>query len=113
MKTTKTVTIVARYAHKTNGKLNGTVTYLVRSSNGKSTYCTTLVDGKASGCSCPSRSKNGCYHKRQLESLELARTFAAKSLPAWVVGLVKSGSIKPAVKLAKADESTTIQPIEL
>jgi hypothetical protein len=73
MKTTKQVTIIARYAHKTNGKLNGTVTYLVKSSDGKSTYCTTIVNGEASGCSCPSRSKKGCYHKHQLQALEVAR----------------------------------------
>lgn len=73
MKTTKQVTIIARYAHKTNGQLNGTVTYLVKSSDGKSTYCTTIVNGEASGCSCPSRSKKGCYHKHQLQALEVAR----------------------------------------
>jgi len=55
MKTTlKNVKVVARYAHKTDGKLNGKVTYAVESSDGSTIYCTTLVDGKASGCSCPS-----------------------------------------------------------
>src|SRR5437899_1079223 len=72
MKTTKQVTIIARYAHKTNGQLNGTVTYLVRSSDGKSEYCTTLVDGNATGCSCPAR--NGkCYHRVQLDAMEETR----------------------------------------
>lgn len=71
MKTTKQVTIIARYAHKTNGQLNGTVTYLVKSSDGKSEYCTTVVEGKASGCSCPAKSR--CYHKTQLAALEVAR----------------------------------------
>lgn len=93
MATQKQVTIIARYAHKTNGKLNGTVTYLVRSSDGKSEYCTTIVEGKASGCSCPSRSKKGCYHKHQLEAKEAGRPFAAKSLPVWTVKLVESGKL--------------------
>jgi len=68
----KNIKIVARYAHKTNGKFNGMVTYAVRSSNGEVIYCTTLVDGKATGCSCPAHSK--CYHKTQLEAIELKRT---------------------------------------
>ncbi len=101
MKTTKEVTIIARYAHKTNGKLNGTVTYLVRASNGVDTYCTTLIDGVASGCSCPSRSPRGCYHKHQLEAKEQARSFAAKSLPAWAVKLVNTGKIEVPGKARK------------
>src|SRR5882762_2027750 len=72
MKTSlKEVKITARYAHKTNGKFNGLVTYAVRSSNGEVIYCTTLVDGKATGCSCPAHSK--CYHKTQLEAKEAER----------------------------------------
>jgi hypothetical protein len=93
MATQKQVTIIARYAHKTNGKLNGTVTYLVRASNGVDTYCTTLIDGQASGCSCPSTSKKGCYHKHQLEAKEAARPFAAKKLPVWTSELVKTGKL--------------------
>jgi hypothetical protein len=92
MKTTKEVTVLCRYAHKTNGKLNGTVTYCVRSSNGKDFYYTTLVEGKASGCSCPA--KAGCYHKKQLENKEQARPFAAKSLPTWAVKLVNTGKLE-------------------
>ncbi len=99
MKTTKEVTIIARYAHKTNGKLNGTVTYLVRASNGVDTYCTTLIDGKASGCSCPA--KANCYHKHQLEAKEQARSFAAKSLPAWAAELVNTGKIEVPGKARK------------
>lgn len=95
MATTKQVVVLARYAHKTNGKLNGTVTYLVKSSDGKSQYCTTLVDGKASGCSCPAKSR--CYHKTQLEAKEqdrkVATQFAAKALPVWAIELVKAGKL--------------------
>jgi hypothetical protein len=69
MKTTKEVTIIARYQFKNDPRK---VVYLVRSSDGKSEYCTTLIDGVASGCSCPAR--NGkCYHRAQLEAREEAR----------------------------------------
>ena len=90
----KQVQVLARYIHKTDGKPNGRISYLVRSSNGKDTYCTTLIDGKASGCSCPS--KKPCYHMTQLEAKEAART------PIKAV----------AVKVAKSDESTSKQLIK-
>jgi hypothetical protein len=69
--TQKQVQVLARYAHKTDGKLNGIVTYCVKSSNGKDTYCTTLINGKASGCSCPSHKP--CYHMKGLEAKEQER----------------------------------------
>jgi hypothetical protein len=107
MATQKQVVVLARYTHKTDGKPNGTVSYLVRSSDGKSTYCTTIVNAKASGCSCPSRSPKGCYHKHQLEAQEqqrqeIAQQFAAKSTPTWMLQLVNAGKLvapKPAQKL--------------
>jgi len=70
----KEVKVAARYAHKDikTGNLNGFVTYAVRSSNGEVIYCTTLIDGVASACSCPAHSK--CYHKTQLEAIEVKRT---------------------------------------
>lgn len=112
--TQKQVTIIARYAHKTNGKLNGTVTYLVRASNGVDTYCTTIVNGKASGCSCPA--KSCCYHKKQLEAKEqerqvIAQQFAAKSVPTWTVQLVANGKLEAPAK-SKPVVSSTIQAIE-
>ena len=82
-KAAKQVQIVARYAHKTDGKLNANVTYAVRSSNGKSIYCTTLIEGKASGCSCPSR-YGRCYHRTQLEALEAKREVVAIAEPVLV-----------------------------
>lgn len=75
-KATKQVHWIARYAFKTNGKLNGIVTYAVRSSNGKDIYCTTFIEGKASGCSCPSHT-GSCYHRTQLAALEAARKAVA------------------------------------
>ena len=72
MKTSlKSVKVIALYAHKTNGKLNGVVTYAVRSSDGSTLYCTTLINGNASGCGCPS--KKPCYHMTQLVAIEAAR----------------------------------------
>jgi hypothetical protein len=93
MKTSlKNVKITARYAHKTNGKLNGLVTYAVRSSDGSTIYCTTLIRGEASACSCPSRKP--CYHMIQLTQRETARQAKAVT-----------------VKIAKSDVKATIQPI--
>src|SRR2546429_2020902 len=76
----KQVQIIARYIHKTDGKPNGKVSYLVRSSDGKTEYCTTLIDGKASGCSCPSHKP--CYHMSQLEAKEQERKEVASKLAA-------------------------------
>ncbi len=76
----KQVKVIARYTNKQTG----TVSYLVESSDGLSQYCTTLIDGKASGCSCPARSS--CYHKTQLEAKEAER---AEKWTAYRVELAK------------------------
>lgn len=112
--TQKTVTVIARYAHKTDGKLNRTVTYLIKSSDGKSQYCTTLIDGEASGCSCPSRSK--CYHKSQLETREqerkvVATQFAAKSAPTWTVQLVKAGTLVAPKHVVETVSQENVTPV--
>ena len=65
--TPKTVNIVARYFIKRNGA----VVYQVRSSNGQDTYTTTLINGHATGCSCPA--VKPCYHMTQLEQREQER----------------------------------------
>ena len=71
LKTQKVVQVIARYYIKRNGH----VVYTVRSSDGLNTYTTTLVNGKATGCTCPSRKP--CYHGTQLEALEAARVPAS------------------------------------
>lgn len=64
----KIVKVIARYLIKRNNH----VCYLVRSSDGKGTYCTTLDNhGHATGCTCPARKP--CYHMLQLEALESER----------------------------------------
>jgi hypothetical protein len=73
-KSSKTVNIIARYEIKKSRDfrpLVGHVAYLVRSSDGKTEYCTTLVNGHATGCTCPARKP--CYHMKQLETIEAAR----------------------------------------
>lgn len=74
-KSQKQVIVIARYAHKHAGQLTGLVSYLVRSSDGHNKYCCTLKDGKAIGCSCPSRKP--CYHMIQLEAKEQERRASA------------------------------------
>ncbi|HEX2615720.1 MAG TPA: hypothetical protein VHL10_09515 [Nitrososphaera sp.] len=78
--------VIARYAHKTNGKLNGNVSYLVRNGGGKQ-YCITLASNGNTACtiyqpekkldipeSCPS-AKGGrkCYHVKAVQAKEQAR----------------------------------------
>jgi len=114
-KQSKEVQIIARYIHKTNGKPNGTISYLVRASNGKDTYCTTIVNGQARGCTCPSHKP--CYHMKQLEQKEAARKetaqqFAAQSVPVWTVQLVNSGKLQvPAMNVAKSYVTSTVKAV--
>lgn len=71
--TTKTVKVEARITFKA-AHLAGCVVYVVRSSNGKDQYRTTLRNGRATGCTCPARKP--CYHMFQLEEYET--TFTAQ-----------------------------------
>ncbi len=72
-KVQKQVQVLARYEIKRNGH----VVYTVRSSSGQDTYTTTLVNGKATGCSCASRLH--CYHMTQLEAIEASRQEAKRA----------------------------------
>lgn len=67
----KVVSIVARYAIKMGGQLTGVIVYVVRSSKGDTTYRTTLLNGHATGCTCPANKP--CYHMTQLETKEQQR----------------------------------------
>lgn len=97
-KAPKQVTVIARYAHKTQGKLNGIVSYAVRSSNGKDIYCTTLINGKASGCGCPAHKP--CYHMVQLEQKEQERKAVAEVVA--IEPLIET----PAQEVAEAPKQT-------
>lgn len=65
----KTVQVVARITFKDPARADYVV-YAVRSSNGVDLYHTTLVNGHATGCTCPARKP--CYHMTQLEAYEIA-----------------------------------------
>jgi len=108
-KTVKEVTFIARIEFKCDHRK---VVYLVRSSNGVDQYETSMFDGKATGCTCPSRKP--CKHMKGAEQKEAARPFAAKRLPEWTTKLVETGKLQAPVKPAKTEkvESSTIQPIE-
>lgn len=90
------VTIIARYAHKTNGKPNGNVSYLVENGGGKQ-YCITIASNGNTACtiyqpekkldipeSCPScNGSRKCYHIKACQKQEEARGWqipAGKSL---------------------------------
>lgn len=61
----KQVQIVSR-----NVRPNGYVFYVVKSSKGDTTkYATTLHNGVATACTCPSKAGH-CYHRTQLETEE-------------------------------------------
>ena len=92
-KQAKQVQVIARYALKREGKLTGVIVYAVRSSNGKGSYRTTLVNGKATGCTCPARKP--CCHMTQLEAIEAAR-------PTITVGEQVASGATPAQAVKKA-----------
>lgn len=64
----KQVQVVMRIQFKEH---ENAVLYIVRSSNGVDTYETTLVNGHATGCTCPA--VKPCYHMTQLEQRESER----------------------------------------
>jgi hypothetical protein len=111
-KTTKQVHFIARYAHKTDKKLNGIVSYAVRSSNGKDIYCTTFIEGKASGCSCPARKP--CYHMVQLEAREALRR-PIKATVTESVDEMTMHVVRPVWNdwAARWDDPTTKKPIAM
>jgi hypothetical protein len=67
-KATKTVQVISRVEFKADPRK---VVYICRSSNGTDIYQTTLFDGKATGCQCPSHKP--CYHMTGCEAKEAAR----------------------------------------
>lgn len=73
--TPKVVTVIARYSIKRNGH----VVYTFRGSHGEE-YCTTLVNGHATGCTCAARSR--CKHMAHAEAKEQARTAHVEAVAA-------------------------------
>ncbi len=65
---TREVTILARVEFKADSRK---VVYKVLSSNGADTYQTSLFNGKACSCTCPSRKP--CYHMTGCEAHEAER----------------------------------------
>jgi len=75
-KTVKEVTFIARAQFKCDHRK---VVYLARSSNGVDQYATSLFDGNATGCTCPSRKP--CKHMKAAEAKEAARQEATSEIP--------------------------------
>lgn len=93
--TAKTVTVIARYfIHR-----NKHIVYTFRGGKGEE-YCTTVVSGHATGCSCPAR--RACKHMAHAEAKEAART-------AHVEEIAKEGdkSYEQAVEQAYAELAST------
>jgi hypothetical protein len=70
----KTVQVIARIEFKSDSRK---VVYQVRSSNGADIYHTSLFEGRACSCTCPSYKP--CYHMVQLEALEAAHREAKET----------------------------------
>ena len=75
----KPIVVEARYALKRNGHLTGVVCYRIKASTWTpeqpDVYCTTLVNGRASGCTCDrwQKSHRACKHMTFCEALEVER----------------------------------------
>jgi hypothetical protein len=76
----KPIIVEARYALKRNGQLTGVVVYRIRASSWTperpdDVYCTTVVNGVASSCTCAHREKSHkvCRHMMHCEGLERER----------------------------------------
>lgn len=108
----KQLTTIARVQFRCDHRK---VVYLVRSSNGVDQYQTSLFNGKATGCTCPS--KKPCYHMKGAEAREAARQemasqFAAKSMPAWIMQLVNTGKLVAPAKVEKTEKVEAKQEAE-
>lgn len=71
MKQQQPIISIARYAIKMGGQFTGVIVHLVRSSDGVTTYRVTALNGRTSGCTCPSR--KGCKHRAHVEQVEQIR----------------------------------------
>lgn len=96
-----TVQVIARtqfeHAHK--------VVYLVRSSRSNAQYETTLLDGLALRCTCPSRVR--CYHMEQLEQRE-ADIIEAEAWKQHIIAqFVLSEAEKATAVIAASDDSSS------
>lgn len=102
------VVILNRYFIKRNAH----VVYEVLSSDGVTKYLTTLVNGKATGCSCPSYKP--CKHMTACEQKEATRTPAqgAEQEPVAVAvvpaqaAVVATGAVSTAQEREKASLSS-------
>lgn len=92
----KTVIVTARYALKRNGH----VIYACRGSHDE-TYCTTVINGIATGCGCPARLR--CKHMDTCQQLEQARKYAVPySINAEVNKIVAEADITHAYEVRSA-----------
>ncbi len=108
MKMMKQVQIKARYALKHNDILTGVVCYLIRSSNGHDEYCTTVVNGKATGCTCPAHKP--CYHMQQLEAKEAERKRQAALAAFKAADSIVSSSTPQKRATSTQDARSSVQP---
>lgn len=80
-------------------KANGVVLYRVRSSNGVDFYDVTIINGKATGCQCPSTAGH-CYHRDGCEHAEAIRSLCSMAQ-----------AIAQAVEIARARTFLNLQAL--
>lgn len=85
-KSQKVVKVIARYFIKATGA----VVYKVQSSKGNKTYCTTIINGRATGCTC--EAIKPCYHMTQLEQRERER--AAQPTPDEIAATAEAANMQ-------------------
>jgi hypothetical protein len=79
--TKKELTVIARYTLNRNGH----ICYSYRpSKKDEQPYCTTVINGKATGCTCPARANFkkhvACKHMAHAEAVEAQRTAKASDI---------------------------------
>jgi hypothetical protein len=82
----RAVTVLVRYFIKATQ----TVVLYIENDKGDR-YYTRLQENGVHTCNC--KATKECYHIKACVASELARPFAAKSLPAWAVKLVSTGEL--------------------
>jgi hypothetical protein len=99
----RAVTVLVRYFIKAT---QAVVLYIENDKGVR--YYVRLEENGVNTCNC--KATKECYHIKAAVNFELARPFAAKSLPAWAVSLVNTGKIEVPGKPAKVAVLLTPKP---
>ncbi len=102
----ESVTTIARVQFHTDPRK---VVYLNRSSDGETQYYTSLFDGKATSCDCPSRKP--CKHMAHSEQAEATRQEAQDAEERIAAGLVLYQAEMHAAEVEKQQQHMSASPV--